>query len=58
MDVATVGGSPTDHEIRQVYERLGLLSASDRARFDRFAGARPQVTFDVVISTSSQPFRA
>lgn len=58
MGPTSVGVSLTDTEISSVYEQLGLTTASDRARFNTFV-EKPKavVAMDVVISTTSQPFR-
>ena len=51
-----VGVKLTDQDIKTVYEQLGLTTASDRARFNAFVPQTPKVAFDVVISTTSEPF--
>lgn len=58
MDSGTsrVGVDLTDQDVKTVYEQLGLTKASDRARFNAFIPEPPKVAFDVVISTTSQPF--
>jgi len=44
-------------EIDSTYEQLGLGSAAARAHFsDWFATERPKLQFDVVITTTSNPF--
>ncbi|MEW1962740.1 hypothetical protein AB0269_09795 [Microbacterium sp. NPDC077644] len=42
--------------IESMYARMGLATAQDRAQFLVGSGAQPKISFDVVISTSSQPF--
>lgn len=42
--------------IESVYARMGLATAQDRAQFLIGSGLQPKLSFDVVISTSSQPF--
>jgi hypothetical protein len=58
MDTGTsgVGVRLSDQDIKSVYEQLGLTTASDRAGFDSFTNQPTKVAFDVVISTTSQPF--
>lgn len=52
---------PTDDKtslelIESMYARMGLATAQDRAQFLVGSGAQSKLSFDVVISTSSQPF--
>ena len=42
--------------IESIYARMGLATAQDRAQFLIGSGAQSKLSFDVVISTSSQPF--
>lgn len=42
--------------IESMYARMGLATAQDRAQFLVGSGAQSKLSFDVVISTSSQPF--
>lgn len=43
-------------QIESIYARLGLATASERANFLLGASRPASASFDVVISTSSQPF--
>lgn len=43
-------------EILETYERLGLATPEARSEFTRFATTAKNVQFDVITSTSSQPF--
>ena len=45
-----------EHEIELTYEALGLGSTEARAQFFQFEQQSRPVEFDVIISTTSQPF--
>lgn len=46
----------SDAEIQETYEKLGLGTSRARATFVGFDPQPPRTQFDVVISTTSQPF--
>lgn len=43
-------------QIESIYARIGLASANDRARYLVGNRAAPAASFEVVISSTSQPF--
>ena len=52
----THGDESTLQEIESTFERLGLASQSDRSPFIETTRRPSGVVFDVVISTTSEPF--
>ncbi len=47
---------PSDDDIRQLYSKMGLTLASDRARYVGVGTQTPKLVMTTVISTTSQPF--
>ena len=55
--MTTMDSNETVTEIQKTYDDLGLGTAAARAQFANwFAPERPKLQFDVVISTTSNPF--
>ena len=56
MSTKVLTGDDATAEILETYERLGLATQEARSEFTQFAATVRRVQFDVVTSTSSQPF--
>ncbi|KAE8763223.1 hypothetical protein [Georgenia thermotolerans] len=56
MSTPTLDDETTTTEIQDFYERVGLGSMQARAQFDAFRPVEPRLMFEVVTTTTSQPF--
>lgn len=56
MDTTTTHEGLELTEIRETYQQLGLATMEARAHFARFDSPAQRMHFEVVISTTSQPF--